>query len=52
MGERGGLWTTSTVLVAVFCGFALGFLACHKLYEGVNEKVSNCVGTSRDCSVR
>lgn len=35
-------WPTSTVLVAMFLGFTIGFLACHKLYGGLSvEQIKN-----------
>ena len=32
--DRDGRWSTSTVLVSLFLGFTIGFLACHELYSG------------------
>ena len=29
--------STSTLLVCMFLGFAIGFLACHELYSGLNK---------------
>ena len=29
--------STSTMLVCMFLGFALGLLACHKIYAGFDE---------------
>jgi hypothetical protein len=31
--DRDGRWSTSTVLVSLFLGFTIGFMACHKLYS-------------------
>jgi len=28
-------WSTGTVIVATFLGFAVGFMACHELYKGL-----------------
>jgi len=32
--DRNGKWSTETVLLAMFLGFAMGFLTCHKMYAG------------------
>ena len=32
--DRDGRWSTATVLVSLFLGFSIGFLACHELYSG------------------
>jgi len=38
MHDRNGKYSTSTCIVCAFLGFALGFLACHKLYTGLESK--------------
>ena len=29
--------STSTLLICMFVGFAIGFLACHKIYAGMDK---------------
>jgi uncharacterized membrane protein YciS (DUF1049 family) len=38
MSDRNGKWSTSTVFMAMFLGFALGFICCHKMYMGLELK--------------
>jgi hypothetical protein len=37
--DRDGKWSTSTVLIAMVIGFAMGFLTCHEIYAGVKDVI-------------
>lgn len=37
MKDRNPKYATSTVLCILVLGFALGFLACHKIYAGIDK---------------
>jgi hypothetical protein len=30
--------STSTLLICMFLGFAIGFLACHSIYSGIDKR--------------
>ena len=36
--DRDGKWSTSTCIMCCILGFAMGFIACHKVYSGFDEK--------------
>lgn len=38
MYDRDAKWSTSTVVVTMFLGFAIGFVCCHELYAGLDKK--------------
>ena len=33
--------STSTLLICMFLGFTLGFLACHEIYAGIEKRLVN-----------